>query len=135
MAVKPVIRRYSPNEAAYLFTSWPERLTDQQAKDVRQMREAHSAIEQAYVLAQDFRKVLAGAKPNGLSPWMRMVLIGTLTPFRTFASGLHRDLDAVKGALEFPWSEGHVNRLKLIKRQMYGRAGFDLLRIRVLYPP
>jgi transposase len=103
------------------------------------MHEAHSEVEQAYVLAQDFRKILAGAKPDGLSPWMRMALTSKLTPFETFATGLHRDLDAVKAAFTLPWSngrvEGHVNRLKLIKRQMYGRAGFDLLRIRALYPP
>ncbi len=139
MAVKPAIRRYSPKEAAYLLISWPERLTDQQLQDVHQMREAHSAIEQAYELAQDFLKILAGTKPDGLSPWMRWALTSQLTPFETFATGLHRDLDAVKAALELPWSngrvEGHVNRLKLIKRQMYGRASFDLLRIRVIHPP
>lgn len=103
------------------------------------MRQAHSAIEQAYTLAQDFLKVLASAKPNNLSPWMRQALTSKLTPFETFATGLHRDLAAVKAALELPWSngrvEGHVNRLKLIKRQMYGRANFDLLRIRVIYQP
>jgi transposase len=53
-----------------------------------------------------------------------------------FASHLTRDRDAVEAALTSPWSqgqvEGHVHRLKLIKRQMYGRAGFDLLRLRVL---
>ena len=55
---------------------------------------------------------------------------------RRFANGLRRDLDAVRRAFNSPWSngqtEGHVNRLKLIKRQMYGRASFDLLRIRFL---
>ncbi len=50
--------------------------------------------------------------------------------------GVHRDKDAVLAALQLPWSngmvEGQVHRLKLLKRQMYGRAGFDLLRERVL---
>jgi transposase len=54
-----------------------------------------------------------------------------------FASRLERDLDAVNAALKLPWSQGHVegqvHRLKLIKRQMYGRAGFDLLRLRVIH--
>jgi transposase len=139
MAVKLVIRRYSPKEAAYLFTSWPERLTDQQVQDLHQMRDAHSAIEQAYVLAQDLLKILAGSKSDGLSPWMRIALTSKLTPFETFATGLHCDLDKVKAAFTLPWCngrvEGHINRLKLIKRQMYGRAGFDLLRIRALYLP
>ena len=56
---------------------------------------------------------------------------------RTFATGLKSDYDAVKAGLTTTWSngqlEGQVNRLKLIKRQMYGRAKFDLLRQRVLY--
>jgi transposase len=53
-----------------------------------------------------------------------------------FARALGRDLAAVKLALTTKWStgllEGHINRLKMIKRQMYGRAGFELLRARVL---
>jgi transposase len=58
---------------------------------------------------------------------------------QTFAQGLRQDYAAVQAALAFNWSngqtEGQVNRLKFIKRQMYGRAKFDLLRIRVLSPP
>ncbi|TPQ18336.1 transposase [Streptomyces sporangiiformans] len=54
----------------------------------------------------------------------------------TFASGLERDLDAVTAGLSTPWNsgvvEGHVNRIKMLKRQMFGRAGFALLRKRVL---
>jgi len=57
----------------------------------------------------------------------------------TFAEGLRKDYDAIRAALEFPWNngpvEGQVNRLKVIKRIMYGRANFDLLRLRVLHPP
>lgn len=61
------------------------------------------------------------------------------SPFRSvaqFASTLRRDWDAVKLSITTPWSngsiEGHINRLKAIKRQMYGRAGFELLKARVL---
>src|SRR3954447_3349748 len=57
-------------------------------------------------------------------------------PVVRFAYGLRKDLLAVSAAVESPWStgqvEGQINRLKMIKRQMYGRAGFDLLRARVL---
>ncbi len=52
-------------------------------------------------------------------------------------TGVHKDKDAVLAGLTLPWStgpvEGHVNRLKLIKRSMYGRAEFDLLKLRVLH--
>ena len=55
---------------------------------------------------------------------------------RSFASSLQSDLDAVRAAFTMPWSngqtEGHVNRLKFLKRQMYGRASLELLRLRVL---
>ncbi|PWC56070.1 transposase [Azospirillum sp. TSO22-1] len=58
------------------------------------------------------------------------------TALRSFAQGLAADLDALQAALQEPWSngpvEGQINRLKLIKRQMFGRAKFDLLRQRVL---
>jgi transposase len=58
------------------------------------------------------------------------------SPLASFARRLERDRNAVDAALQLPWSngmvEGQIHRLKLIKRQMYGRAGFDLLRLRVL---
>ena len=57
--------------------------------------------------------------------------------FRSFANGITSDLQAVRAALAYEWSqgqvEGQVNRLKLVKRQMYGRGKLDLLRARVLY--
>jgi transposase len=58
------------------------------------------------------------------------------TALRDFAAALRRDLPAVQAALELPWTtspaEGQINRLKTLQRSMYGRAGFDLLRARVL---
>jgi Transposase len=60
-----------------------------------------------------------------------------LSEFESFLTGIRRDKDAVLAGLTLPWStgpvEGHVNRLKLIKRSMYGRAKFDLLKLRVLH--
>ncbi|EDY56602.2 transposase [Streptomyces sviceus ATCC 29083] len=59
-----------------------------------------------------------------------------LPSLHTLAAGIDRDLDAVTAGLTLPWSsgavEGHVNRIKMLKRQMFGRAGFALLRKRVL---
>jgi transposase len=59
------------------------------------------------------------------------------TALASFAAGLRRDLGAVQAALELPWTtspaEGQINRLKMLKRTMYGRAGFRLLRARVLH--
>ena len=59
-----------------------------------------------------------------------------LAGLKTFARGLLRDIDAVENGIKMTWSngavEGHVNRIKSIKRQMYGRAGLDLLRQKVI---
>jgi hypothetical protein len=60
-----------------------------------------------------------------------------LQAFQTFVTGVQKDKEAVLAGLTLPWSngplEGNINRLKLIKRSMYGRAEFDLLKLRVLY--
>ena len=71
-----------------------------------------------------------------LDPWLKAAQGG---PLAGFAEGLQRDHAAVAAALVHPWStgpvEGQINRLKLIKRRGYGRAGFDLLRARILAAP
>ena len=74
-----------------------------------------------------------------LDTWLEEAEQCGLKVFKNFAAGLRRDYEAVKAALTYEWSqgqvEGQVNRLKFIKRQMYGRAKFDLLRKRVLGMP
>ena len=71
-----------------------------------------------------------------LEPWMTAALAIGEPALRSFVTGLRADQDAVTNGLTLPWSsgaaEGHVNRIKMLKRQMYGRAGPDLLRRRVL---
>jgi hypothetical protein len=80
-----------------------------------------------------------GVTPGAVSQWLMndKIKVGYhLQELTAFAKSLKHDLNAVFAALSLPWSngqvEGQVNRLKLIKRQMYGRAGFDLLRLRVM---
>jgi transposase len=71
-----------------------------------------------------------------LEPWLVTAQASGLPELVEFARGIVRDQDAVAAALRYAWSngltEGHVNRLKLIKRTAYGRASFELLRKRVL---
>jgi len=89
-------------------------------------------------LVQAFQQMLRDRRREGLPAWMAQATQagGAL---KSFARGLQQDLEAVREAFRSPWSngqtEGQVNRLKTLKRQMYGRAGFDLLRIRLLYAP
>ncbi|TXS40057.1 transposase [Streptomyces sp. OR43] len=83
-----------------------------------------------------FGKMLTQLQGAQLPQWIKAVRADDLPRLHTFTNGLERDLVAVTGGLTLPWSsgvvEGHVNRIKMIKRQMYGRAGFGLLRKRVL---
>jgi len=72
-----------------------------------------------------------------MESWLHEVAVSGIDSLLRFAGGLRLDLVVVTAAFTSQWSngqvEGQVNRLKLIKRQMYGRANFDLLRLRVLY--
>jgi transposase len=73
---------------------------------------------------------------TALEGWLTDALTSGVRAVETFAAGLERDGAAVRAALTTPWSsgqaEGQIGRLKLLKRQTFGRANFDLLRRRVL---
>ncbi len=87
-------------------------------------------------LAGGFRKMVSERRAEELDAWLDAAESSEVAEFEGFAGALRRDYEAVAAALEYEWSsgqvEGQINRLKLIKRQMYGRASFDLLRQRVL---
>jgi transposase len=87
-------------------------------------------------LAQQFRQMVKDRQAASLDVWLEAVAESDVPELQRFAVGLRRDYAAVVAGLSLPWSngpvEGHVNRLKFIKRQGYGRAGFDLLKRRVL---
>jgi transposase len=87
-------------------------------------------------LIQQFQRLVRERDASAFITWREKALASALPELRSFITGLDRDAKAVEAALTLPWSngpvEGQVNRLKVIKRQMYGRAKFDLLRARVL---
>lgn len=87
--------------------------------------------------ARQFAAMLRQQSPNELSPWLQQVEASGYRAWKNFASRMRQDQDAVEAALTYTWSngptEGHINRLKCLKRQMYGRAKDDLLRKRVLW--
>ena len=78
----------------------------------------------------------SGGRRTRLSAWIEQASTCTVIELERFASGIQRAAAAVLGAITSPWSngqvEGQVTRAKLLKRQMYGRANFDLLRARIL---
>ncbi|WP_066885453.1 ISL3 family transposase [Carbonactinospora thermoautotrophica] len=83
-----------------------------------------------------FARMMRPRRGDRLTDWMATVLAADLPEPHSFATGLRRDRHAVTAGLTLPWSfgpvEGHINRIKMLKRQMYGRANPDLLRTRVL---
>lgn len=88
-------------------------------------------------LVQIFRSMLARRKGNN-KRWIEFVIRSKrkLAGLKTFARGMLRDISAVENGINMLYSkravEGHVNRIKSIKRQMYGRASFELLRKKVI---
>ena len=87
-------------------------------------------------LSTKFREVFERGEGPALRRWMTRARNSGIGSLARFATGLQKDFSAVVAAVETEWSngqvEGQINRLKMLKRQMYGRAGFALLRARVL---
>lgn len=90
-----------------------------------------------HTLLQSFLQMVRERKSEQLASWLLQAEQSAIPELKSFVVGIQRDRSAVEAALRLPWSqgpvEGHVNRLKTLKRQMYGKAGFALLRQRVLH--
>jgi transposase len=103
-----------------------------------QLLNASEDFQRLHGLVQEFWKIVRERKQDQLSEWLIRSKNSGIVELKNFALGLEKDLKAVEASLTYEWSngpvEGHNNRLKMIKRQMYGRAKFDLLKQRVLYP-
>jgi transposase len=134
----PYTRPQGPSARAVSFTwvcSEAKRAPDAQLY-VDQLTQAYPAIAQAYTLSQAFLTLVRERRGDALAAWMDKAAASGIEALARFAQGLQEDLAAVKAGLTLPWSngpvEGHVNRLKLLKRQGYGRADVGLLRQRVL---
>ncbi|KOF13200.1 transposase [Ensifer adhaerens] len=111
-------------------------LTDRQARKVNALKQGSTAFAIMRGLAMRFNGILRSRNSEALDEWIDDAIDTELTAIMRFASVLRRDIDAVKNAIELPWSngqaEGQINRLKMLKRAMYGRAGPELMRARML---
>jgi transposase len=129
-------RHLSARQAAWLLVCQPEKLKPDEQDMVQRLCQHTPLVAVAYQLAQEFIQMVREHQVEKLNPWMLRASASRLPEFQSFVTGLERDKAAVLAALALPFSngqvEGQVNRLKLIKRCMYGRAKFDLLRHRVL---
>jgi len=111
-----------------------DKLTPEERPFVDAMLTHEPRLAAAVTVAQRLQRLLRHEKGDTLSA---VLTAAADTPLKSFAASLRRDEDAIQAALDLPWTtspvEGQINRIKMIKRTMYGRAGFDLLRARILH--
>jgi transposase len=134
-----ITRPITPKHASWLMVKPAEELSEAEQQHLQRLLDASEQISIAYQLAIRFSSTLRERRSLDLESWLNDVTASGIDSLLRFAGGLRQDLAAVTAAFTSQWSngqvEGQVNRLKLIKRQMYGRANFDLLRLRVLFQP
>jgi transposase len=115
----------------------PEKLTGKQKRQIESICQASSDLRSVYLLSQEFVTLLKERQVKALDCWLKRAKACHVTELTSFVNGIRRDYAAVRAACCLPWSngatEGHVNRLKFLKRQMFGRAHLDLLRVKVLH--
>jgi transposase len=140
LGVQPKVkhRDLSPRQAAMLMARRSEDLSAEQQCLLAKLTEASPEIAAMHDLVGEFRTLLRGRREEDLVKWTDHAISSGLPEMQRFCETLRRDQSAILAAIRLPWSngqvEGQVHRLKLIKRQMYGRAGFLLLKRRVLPP-
>jgi transposase len=131
------LENYSARRATWLFVCHPQELDETPHNELALIRQASPSAEAAYRLAQAFMQMIRERTGHHLDTWLSEAEASHLPEFKSFAKGIQQDKVAVLAGLTLPWSngplEGHVNRLKLLKRSMYGRAKLPLLRARVLH--
>ncbi|MFL5860164.1 MAG: ISL3 family transposase [Solirubrobacteraceae bacterium] len=125
-----------PRLVAALVLRRPERRTDEQRAYLKLLAAEEPTIATAIELAEDFLVMLRRREGERLEAWLNTVEASDIDEVKRFAAKLRTDHAAVQAGLTLRHSngqtEGHVNRLKLVKRQGYGRAKVDLLRKRLL---
>jgi transposase len=114
------------------------KLTEEELALLGHLRQ-DAVVDQFYELAQAFRQMVTQRLVEQLDDWLKAAANSSLKTVRYFGKFLQDEYSFIRAALEHEWSngqtEGQINRLKFIKRQMYGRASFELLRQKVLYHP
>ena len=137
-ALPPTISPLPPlnaRRAAWLVMRPEEKLNADEQNILMRLSE-HPALSTAILLAQGFLNLVRDRLPENLDAWLEQAKSCIHKQFQSFANGLQEDYDAVKAGVTFEVSNGQVegqnNRLKMLKRQMFGRAGLDLLSKRFI---
>jgi transposase len=120
-------------KAARMLMSEPDKLDAEEFRFTTALLELPRPIAQAVDLAKSFSTMIKQGLADQFDGW---ISAAEDSGFKGLAWSFRQDVEAVHAALTLPWStgpvEGQINRLKVVKRTMYGRAGFDLLRSRVM---
>ena len=136
---EPVCQPLTPRRATWLVLRREAKRTEAEVQQLAQLRAQAADVAEAIDLAQDFAPLVRQRQPTQLDPWLKRATTSTIEALRRFATGLYEDYEAVKAGVTLPWStspvEGHINRLKMLKRQMFGRARLDLLSCRFVRAP
>jgi transposase len=123
--------------AVWLFIRPFDDLDEKERTELETLRLASKAVEIIYQLVQEFLQMVRQRGGKHLENWLAKVRACPIAALHRFANGIERDKAAVLAGLTLSYNngqtEGQVTRIKLIKRMMYGRAGFALLRQRVLH--
>jgi transposase len=135
---EPTIPLLTPRGVTWLVM---KRLNKREASDeqvLQDLQRRHPELEEVIALARDFAHLVRERQPDQLDPWLERAASCRVDAFRRFAKRLREDYDSIQAGVTLPWSkgpvEGHINRLKMLKRQMFGRAKLDLLSQRFLQP-
>jgi transposase len=139
VVAEPTSQPLTPRRATWLVLRRAAQRTEAETQQLTQLRTQSTEVAEAMDLAQDFAALVRQRQPGQLDPWLQRATSSTLDALRRFAKGLYEDYEAIKAGVTVPWStgpvEGHINRLKMLKRQMFGRAHLDLLGRRFLRAP
>jgi transposase len=126
-------------QAAWLVVRRAAPHDEEATQPLVQLRAQHVEVAEAIDLAQDFAQLVRQQQPQELDPWLARAAKSAVGAFQRFAKGLRDDYDAIKAGVTLPWSngpvEGQITRLKLLKRQMFGRASLALLERRFVLAP
>lgn len=135
---RPPVKVPSARRVSHWLLKDLTELEDDERRLVEQLRDDVEEVLPVIESAKKFAALVRREGSGTLEEWLGEAEQSSSAEMRGFSGGIRQDQAAVEAALALPWSngpvEGQVNRLKVIKRQMYGRANFDLLRHRVLHP-
>jgi transposase len=131
-----ITRPPSARHVACMLVWRKDQLADEERDYLSRLCDQEPTVALAYDLAQAFAGMARERTGQRFDAWLTRATTSGITELDRFARGLTDDRAAVEAGLSQEWSngqtEGHVNKLKLLKRSMYGRASFDLLRRRLL---